>query len=71
MRNQQFAQEPRAYKSLPNMFRYRRPDGTLIATSALLPDDPGIDSSREDARIAEQARKGSDALLSALRAARG
>jgi len=71
MSNPQLAQERRAYKSLPNMFRHRRPDGTLIATSALLPDDPGIDSSREDARIAEQARQGSEALLNALRAARG
>lgn len=71
MSNTSLAQEPRAYKSVPNMFRYRRPDGTLIAVSALLPGSSGIDSSREDARTADKARQGSDALLMALRAARG
>lgn len=71
MSKSQLAQEAQQYKTIPNMCRYRRPDGTLIATPVLSKDDPGMDNSRNDELTARRARVGSNKLLMALRAARG
>ena len=61
----------RKYKTVANVQRYRRPDGTLISTPVLTPDDPGIEYTREDRRFKKSAFNGSIALLRALQAAHG
>lgn len=70
MTNVKHAQERREYKTIPNMFVARRPDGIKVAVTALHPDDPGFDGSKEDGCRLEQTRIANRDFVAALRQAR-
>ena len=45
---------------------FRRPDGVVVKVPMLDRDDPGFDSSWQDAVVAGQVKSGSAALLAAM-----